>query len=337
MTQPMNDQKEEKALAKITNYMEAPIVVARFKGMMGEQGAKTYINSILLSVAEQPALQKCTPVSIYTQALRAATLRLSVDPGIGQAYLVPFGARATLIVGYKGLHDMAVRTGKYRYINVGPVYEGEVVEEDRLTGLHSHPCAVGPIDKNRIIGWLGAFEMTNGYAKTLYMTHDEIHEHAKQYSKGYDYKDKDGNYTSLWHKEPTKMERKTVLRLLLRRWGYMDPADVKVVDEIEEDVPATIDAEFNTLAEELENRSPEEQRSEAQNLHDLGFNPDPIDSNTWDQYLALCNEAEKFDVPYSRPNRDTTTKSDLLTEMTDLRRFVADAKAQAQMVENAPQ
>ncbi len=304
---------EEKALVVIRNFMEAPIVKTRFKEMMGERGAATYINSILLAVAEQPALQKCTPVSIYAQAMRAATLRLSVDPGIGQAYLVPFGARATLIVGYKGLHDMAVRTGKYRYINVGPVYEGEEVEEDRVTGFHSHPRAVGPVNKENIIGWLGAFEMTNGYAKTLYMSHDEIHAHAEQYSKSYN--------GGPWQTESEKMERKTVLRLLLRRWGYMDPADVKVVDEIEGEAAPTIEAEFNTISDELESRTTE-RRSQEQNLRELGFNPDPIDGPTWDEYLALCHEAEKFDIPYTMPSRETTLKTDLLEEMRGLRRAV---------------
>src|SRR4026208_373417 len=104
--------QEEKALTKITNYMEAPIVKARFAQMMGERGASSYISSVLIAVADSNSLQKCTPVSVYTSALRAATLRLSVDPGVGQAYLVPFKGRATLIVGYKGLHDMAVRTNK---------------------------------------------------------------------------------------------------------------------------------------------------------------------------------------------------------------------------------
>src|SRR5690349_19310155 len=116
---------EEKALTKITNYLESSVVKARFAQIMGERGASNYIASVLIAVADSYSLQKCSPASIYTNALRAATLRLSVDPGVGQAYLVPFKGHATLIVGYKGLHDMAVRTNRYRYINVSPIYEGQ--------------------------------------------------------------------------------------------------------------------------------------------------------------------------------------------------------------------
>lgn len=324
MTQP----NEEKALTKITNYMEAPIVKARFANMMGERGASTYINSILLAVAESQSLQKCTPVSIYTQALRAATLRLSVDPGIGQAYMVPFGARATLIVGYKGLHDMAVRTGKYRYINVGPVYEGEEVIEDRITGFHR---LAGHKAGDKIVGWLGAFEMTNGYAKTLYMPVDEIHAHAKQYSKSY------GDPKSPWTTETPKMDRKTVLRLLLRRWGYIDPSDVQILDEIEEE-PTTIEGEFNAIESELEKRAPEEKRTEAQNLHDLGFetNPDPVPAKERDAYLALCNQAETLDIPYTIPDWNKTTLGDLRQEAASLTAIIKDIEAQ-NAAESAPQ
>lgn len=243
--------EENTALTKISAFLDAPLVRSRFTQMMGERGASTYISSVLLSVADSEKLQQCAPVSVYTSALRAATLRLSVDPGIGQAYLIPMGGRATLVVGYKGLHDMAVRTNKYRYINVGPVYEGENVIEDRLSGFHkiegqkkAHTSAV--------IGWVGAFELFSGYAHTIYMTIEEIHEHAKKYSKSYN--------SGPWQTETPKMERKTVLRLLLRHWGYMDPSDVQVLDEIDGDEPNIVDAEINQLADRID--IPEEETEE---------------------------------------------------------------------------
>ena len=317
MTEQKALAKQERAIDRVTNYMDSPVIRARFAQIMGERGASTYISSVLVAVADSKALQACEPVSVYTSALRAATLRLSVDPGIGQAYMVPFGQRANLIVGYKGLHDMAVRTGKYRYINVGPVYEGEEVTENRISGFHS---LSGHATSKKVIGWLGAFELYAGYAKTLYMTVEEIHEHAKKYSKSYDFKD------SPWKTETPKMERKTVLRLMLRRWGYMDPADMQVMDEIEAD-DNVIEAEFDALAENLDEREPEEKRTADQNLHDLGFepekkkaakNPEPIDDKTWDSWLALCVNAEKLDIGYPNIDRENTTKTDLKAGYNDL-------------------
>lgn len=277
MSEEKQDPKKETAIQKVSRFMDAEIVKSRFAEVLGGKSSGAYIASVIVAVKENEALMNCHPESIYTSALRAATLRLSVDPATGQAYLVPFSGRATLIVGYKGLYDMAIRTGKYRYINVGPIYEGQTVEENPITGFHSisgSPTAEAKMNK-KIIGWIGAFEMnpargqTTGFGKTFYMTVEEIHDHAKEYSKGYD------NPKGVWKKETQKMERKTVLRLLLRRWGYLDPSDVTVLEQIEGE-GETIDAdpeiyvpEYDESAEQVHEET--KKRSEEENLRELGF------------------------------------------------------------------
>jgi recombination protein RecT len=208
----------------IVKYMQNETVKVRFEELMGERDASAYISSVLLAVANSPQLSECTPASIYTSALRAATLRLSVDAGLGQAYLVPFKRTATLIIGYKGLYDLAVRTNQYRYINVGKIYEGEEIIEDRLSGF----IKIGGVKKSdTVIGFIGAFEMVNGFAKVIYMTCEEIDAHAKKYSKTYNRDD------SLWKTETMQMMRKTVLRILLRKWGYFNPGDAQMIETVE--------------------------------------------------------------------------------------------------------
>ena len=251
-------------IERVSKFFSDDIVRTKFRDVLGGS-AGSYIASVVLAVANSDKLQKCTPRSIYSAALQAATLRLSVDPSTGQAYLVPFKDKATLIVGYKGLYDLAVRTGKYRYINVGKVYEGEVVAEDRLSGFHS---LSGGKDSDIIIGWIAAFEMNNGYAKTIYMTVDEIHKHAQKYAKAYDLP------TSGWKTDTKAMERKTVLRLLLRRWGYLDPTDVGVLEEVEEASNGdVIDAVVNEAPPEEPAGAeiPSEPRSELEILTEMGI------------------------------------------------------------------
>ena len=266
---------EPTAIAKINNYLSSDPIRARFAEVVGEHNSGAYISSVLLAVADSETLQKCQITSIYISALRAATLRLSVDPGLGQAYLVPFGGKATLIVGYKGLMDMAVRTGKYRFINVSPIKEGITIEENPISGLITLMSLKGHATSQKVIGWLAAFEMMNGYSKTLYMTIEELHEHAQKYSKGYNYKNNKDEFTSLWHKEPAKMERKTVLRLLMRRWGYLDPSDAAMLTEIESE-PDSIDAdaiEGSWDTDTFELNQPE-QKSETELMAELGYGPD---------------------------------------------------------------
>jgi recombination protein RecT len=248
-------------LAVIKNYMRSDVVKSGFSEILGERGASAYIASVVIAVSNSEQLQRCTPKSIAVSAMRAAALRLSVDPSLGKAYLMPFKDMATLVVGYKGLIELATRTGKYRYINVGPVYEGETVEEDRISGLHK---LSGHRKGDKIIGYIAAFEMLNGYAKTLYMTLEEIHAHARKYSKSYD------NPNSLWKKNPEVMERKTPLRILLQTWGYLDQTDALVAMQSDED--DAIDAMAVDLPDVVE-AEPESKplRTEAEILQELGF------------------------------------------------------------------
>jgi recombination protein RecT len=272
--QQQDKQRKETAIVKISKYLESDTVLSRFAKVVGAKNAESYIASVMITVKDSKQLQECHPESIYTSALRAATLKLSTDPATGQAHLVPYSGKCTLQVGYKGLYDMAVRTGKYRYINVGPIYEGQIVEENQITGFHS---ISGSRTGNTIIGWIGAFEMnpergqSTGFGKTMYMTVEEIHEHAKRYSKSYGYKD------APWQKETPKMERKTVLRLMLRRWGYFDPNDVQTLNEVEAEEEA-IDGTATDIYSpampdipEYDENAEEHKRTAEENAAQLGF------------------------------------------------------------------
>jgi recombination protein RecT len=292
----------------ITTYMQNDLVKQRFAEMLGEREAAAYIFSVLLLVANTKSLQDCTPQSIYTSALRAATLRLSVDSGTRQAYLVPFKNRAegtvnaTLIIGYKGLYDMAVRTGRYRYINVGKVYEGEAVEENRISGLMS---LTGSKSSNNVIGYIGAFEMVNGYSKTIYKTVGEIDDHARRYSKGYDRPD------SFWKTQRVDMEKKTVLRELLNKWGYFDPNDAHMIAEIEEanNDGDIVDGELvNLHAEETERHTVDE------NMSALGFDEPLFSQNATEEPVSPPAETPAQDdnpAPLSRPYSPLIVKAGL--------------------------
>src|SRR3990167_11332743 len=108
----------EKAITpyqKIKSFMRSDEVVTRFREILGERGASAYISSVLIAVANSDALQECSPASVMISAMRAATLHLSCDPVTGEAWIIPFGKKATFVAGYKGLTKMAIRTDKYRY------------------------------------------------------------------------------------------------------------------------------------------------------------------------------------------------------------------------------
>jgi recombination protein RecT len=248
---------------KLRSIMRGDEVMSRFREVLGELQASAYTSSVLLVVADTPQLQECTAPSIISSALKAATLKLSCDKNVGHAYLVPYAGKATLIVGYKGLMQMALRTGKYRYINVGAVYEGEELIHNRISGFYE---IGGGKKSDTVIGYLGAFELKDGYAKAIYMSVEEIHANA---SKRPGYNRADG----FWKKYTVEMEKKTVLRQLLTKWGYLDPHDVMTMTS--EDEQGVIDVEA-TDAPAQEPLTPEQRQERAEAIQsELYGDPPP--------------------------------------------------------------
>jgi recombination protein RecT len=83
-------------------------------------------------------LLKCEPLSLMAAVMKAASL--GVEPGpLGHSYLVPFRNKKTnrtevqFILGYKGVIDLARRSGKVSSIYAEVVYDGD--EFDYCLGL----------------------------------------------------------------------------------------------------------------------------------------------------------------------------------------------------------
>jgi len=205
-------------------------VMARFQDVMGGRGAQAFINSVLLTVAEKPELQACTAESIMVQAMRAATIRLSVDKSARQAYM---GTRvdkktgnkvADLIIGWRGIRTMAERTGKFKNINVTAVFEGETVTVDRLRGMVT---IGGKMTAPKVIGRVAYFLRHDGLEHAIYMTTKEIHDRAKELKPGA-YNARDGFWQN--PKFVGAMEAKDVLVILLRDWAELDPNDIAALE-----------------------------------------------------------------------------------------------------------
>jgi recombination protein RecT len=178
--------------------------------------APAFVSSILNVANSSEALQRVAasnPQSIIRSAAVAAALDLPIDKNLGFAHIVPYKDEAQFQLGYKGYIQLAMRTGQYRTINACEIYEGEIVKQNRLTGELEFDEAQRTSDK--IIGYAAYFKLSNGFEKTLYMTIEELREHGKKYSKSY-FKD-----FSIWKQNESAMCLKTVLKLLLSKYGIL--------------------------------------------------------------------------------------------------------------------
>ena len=104
-------------------------VKSRFKEILGKK-APGFISSIVAVANSNTLLQKAEPQSIMNAAVIAATLDLPINPNLGFAYIIPYGNQASFQIGYKGMTQLAMRSGQYKTINVTEVYEGEIKSEN---------------------------------------------------------------------------------------------------------------------------------------------------------------------------------------------------------------
>lgn len=158
-----------------------------------QQNASTFMAAVLELFSTDGKLQLCDPTLVVKEALKAAVLRLPINKALGQAFIIAYNNTVTLPdgskrkqyeptfqIGYKGLYQLAMRTGQYRIINADVVYEGELKKKSKLTGEIDLD---GDRKSETVIGYFAYIELLNGYHKALYMSVEEIAIHAKRYSK----------------------------------------------------------------------------------------------------------------------------------------------------------
>jgi len=83
---------------------------------------------VLSTVQRTPKLLECEPKSFLAAVMACAALGLEPDGLLGQAYLVPFAGKVTVIPGYQGLMKLARQSGEIASIDAHPVRDGDVFE-----------------------------------------------------------------------------------------------------------------------------------------------------------------------------------------------------------------
>ena len=188
----------------------------RFNEVLGKKAA-SFTSALLNIYQSNNLLQNCDARSILGAAGLVATLNLSITPSLGQAYIVPFKGKATFQIGYKGLIQLAHRTGKYAALHAGKIYEGEIRGFNPITGEPE----LGEKISDEVVGYVAYMRLTNGFEKTLYMSKAEIEEHAYDYSQSYRSDKNKGWKSSPWSTHFDAMASKTMLKKLLSTWGIL--------------------------------------------------------------------------------------------------------------------
>ena len=260
MTEIKEAKKPETAVAKADNSAvstkKAPQTMKDYVNIMMPEIKKALPNTItperfsrivLSAISNNKQLQQCTPNSFLAGMMNAAQLGLEPNTPLGQAYLIPYKNHGTLEaqfqIGYKGLIDLAYRSGQVKTIYAEEVHENDEFEyELGLEPKLVHKPAIK--DRGDVIYYYAVFKLVNGGEGFTVMSKDDIENHKRRFSKA-----ANAGF-SPWQTNYDEMAKKTVIKKVLK----YAPLSTDIMRSIAQDetIKSDLSADMSLVNDEVE-------------------------------------------------------------------------------------
>ena len=226
----------------------------------------------LTECRKNPKLLKADPKTLFGAFIECSQLGLEPGGGLGHAYILPFENKregtvdVQLIIGYKGMIDLARRSGQILSLQAHAVYEKDYFEfkyglNDDLQHIPSKEA-----DRGEMIAVYAVAKLVGGGYQFQVM-HDSEIQKLKESSMSYKSWVKYGKNGKppIWVEHYAEMAKKTVIRRLFK---YL-PVSVEIqravnVDELSDtgnsqQLNDWIDTEYETKEEPTQQALPDQQ------------------------------------------------------------------------------
>ena len=199
----------------------------------------------LSAINNTPELMNCTPMSFIAALMNAAQLGLEPNTPLGQAYLIPYKNKGVLEcqfqLGYKGLIDLAYRSGKIQMIQAHVVREYDFFEYQY--GLDSKLVHRPGVDQRGEITFIyGLFKLSNGGYGFEVSNKADMDGFAAKYSKSF------GGRYSPWTENYDDMAKKTVIKRALKYAPVS--ADFQKALSMDETIKTELSVDMSEVKEE---------------------------------------------------------------------------------------
>lgn len=232
---------EKKTMQQLIKSMDGEIKKALPSVITPER----FTRMTLSAISTNPKLAACTPKSFLGAMMTAAQLGVEPNTALGQAYLIPYRNHGILEcqfqLGYKGLIDLAYRSGEVAVIQAHTVYENDEFEyELGMDPVLKHRPAAK--DRGNPVAYYAMFKTKDGGFGFEVMSYDDVAKHAKKYSQSY------SSNSSPWQSNFDEMAKKTVLKRVLKYAPLKSEFATKVVQD--ETIKSKIDEDMYAVPDE---------------------------------------------------------------------------------------
>lgn len=208
-------EKQSNPLVAKTNTVRNLLEKSRDQIMMAlpkHMEVDKLIRVVMTNIQQNPKLLECTPISLVGAVMQSAQLGLSLDPILGHAYLVPRrnnkkgATEANFQVGYKGLIELMMRSGKVEAVTAHIAYSNEEVTlefgvDEKL--LHTPKP---PSERGEMVGVYAVAFLPNGRTKFEWLWKEDVDKIKKFVQASY----------GPWVDHEDEMIRKTAVRRLAK-------------------------------------------------------------------------------------------------------------------------
>lgn len=183
--------------------MKSQFAAALPKHMTPERMARI----VTTEIRKTPALVNCEQGSFLGAVIQCAQLGLEPGNSLGHAYILPYGKQAQLIIGYKGMIDLARRSGQIISISARVVRDGDFFEYEfgLDESLVHRPAEDG--NEGEITHVYAVARLKDGGRQFEVMSKAQVIAVQSQSKAG-----KSGPWVSHWE----EMAKKTVIRRLFK-------------------------------------------------------------------------------------------------------------------------
>lgn len=207
ITEKKNEVSPVKAMGDLLKRMHTQIEKALPSVITPER----FTRIALTAYSRNEKLQECTAESFLGSMMQAAQLGVEPNTPLGQAYLIPYRNKEVMEVqfqlGYRGMIDLAYRSGEVQNIQAHEVYENDTFEYE--LGLEPKLRHIPALkDRGNVILYYAVFKLTNGGVGFEVMSKEDVEAFAKKKSKTYG--------TGPWQSDFDAMAKKTLVKRLLK-------------------------------------------------------------------------------------------------------------------------
>lgn len=208
------------ALVAVTREIDNRLAIIEASSAAGIDAQRLKLVA-LTAFTRVPELMACEPVSVARAIVEAGQLGLEPTGLLGGAYLVPRGGKAVLMVGYRGLVMLAMRSGEVQRVEARVVREKDAFDYGYGLEPYLRHVPSREADPGSYVAAYSVIVYRTGERSFDVMSHAEIEAVRKRSSAG-----SSGPWVTDW----PEMAKKTVLRRHLK----LAPLTVNVAAKLDE-------------------------------------------------------------------------------------------------------